>query len=400
MDKITKLCDSTTSRSNEKNINYNSINEVNEILAERLQYIQLDRENNINEELANKYNEDGNLYFMSCKYEQAIICFQEGLSLDFQNNQLRANMWNNLSAVHYFLKNYRSSLVTAEEVLKLMPGYEIAFIRGINCCIHMKDFNKSLFYCHIYLGNLPEYKKIEMEKSLVMNIEEQRVLKEINKRELYVVGQKGGDIIGDIKILNTDDPDVIPRVHLTENQRLVWSVLFLCPEQNASIVVTDFHEDATFYKMLGDIFSERAPWDAEGIYTADTINIYSEIPVNTTTRVLQRVHPEYTLSNVLTLFRCPIQYGLPTFMIAIYGGNYDNEYFEDYDNVPFDTRNLANEYDNGEIKFKEIQVYGDIPRHYNHIFVMDDKDIFSIGGGLDNHLDVHLLDLNTTKWEK
>ncbi|VVC31191.1 Hypothetical protein CINCED_3A010715 [Cinara cedri] len=169
-----------------------------------------------------------------------------------------------------------------------------------------------------------------MAKRLVSNKEEHKILKEINKRKLYVVGQKYGDMIEDMNILNTDDLDVIPRVHLTENQRLVWSVLFSFPEHYASVVVPDLHEDTTFYKMLVDLFSEKAPWDAEGKYTADTINIYSEITVKTTTRVLKKVHPEYTLSNVLTLFRCPIKYGLPTFLIVISGGKYENEHLEDY----------------------------------------------------------------------
>ncbi|VVC30880.1 Tetratricopeptide repeat,Tetratricopeptide repeat-containing domain,Tetratricopeptide-like helical [Cinara cedri] len=303
MDNIPKLSDSSTSRTNEKNINCYTVNEVNRILEEGLKYFQLHPEKNITDRLADKYYEDGNLYFKSCKYELSIICFQEGLMLDFHNNQLRTNMWNNLSAVYYFLKNYRSSLAAAEVALILMPRDETAFLRSINSCIQMKDFDKSLYYCHMYLGDLPKSKKIEMEKSLVMNIEDQRILKEINERKLYVVGQKIGDKIGDINILNTDDPDVSPRVHLTESQRLVWSVLFSCPERNTSIVVPNFHEDDTFYKLLVDIFSERAPWDDEGKYTADTINIYSEIPVNTTTRVLKRVYPENTLSNVLTLFR-------------------------------------------------------------------------------------------------
>ncbi|VVC30873.1 Tetratricopeptide repeat,Tetratricopeptide repeat-containing domain,Tetratricopeptide-like helical [Cinara cedri] len=346
MDKIPKSCVSTTSRSNERNNKCYTVNEVNRILEEGLQYFKLHRENNITDKLADKYYEDGNLYFKSCQYKLAIICFRQGLMLDFKNNQLRADMWNNLSAVYYLLKDYKSSLVTAEDALKLMPGYEKAFLRGINCCIRMKDFDKSLHYCDIYLGNFSEAKKIEMEKCLIMNIEEQRMLKEINNRKLCVVGQKVGDKIGDINIFNTDDPDEIPRVHLTENHRLVWSVRLSFPEPNATIVVPNFHEDTTFYKLLLYIFSERAPWDAEGKYTVNTINIYGEIPVNSTTRVLKKVLPEYTLSNVLTLFRCPIKRGLPTFMIVISGGKFENENLKDYVN---DIDEVETVFSNGDI---------------------------------------------------
>ncbi|VVC30874.1 Tetratricopeptide repeat,Tetratricopeptide repeat-containing domain,Tetratricopeptide-like helical [Cinara cedri] len=323
-----KLCTSRVHRSTETNNDYYT-HLVNRIIKERSTYSQFYRDINISEKLANKYNEKGILYFKRCKHKRAIICFQKGLMLDFKNNQLRASLWNNLSAVNYLLQNYKSSLATAERALKLMPGFETAILTGINSCILRKEFNKSSYYCDIYLGNLSEAEKIKMEKSLVMNIEEQRILKEIHKRKLRVVGQKVGYKIGNINMFDTDDPDLIPRVRLTENQRLVWSILFYLPEPNTTIIVPNCHEDTTFHNMLVDIFNERAPWDDEGRYTADTLNIYNKIPVDTTTSVLKKIHPENTLSNVLTFFRCPIENGLPTFTILISGGNYENENFMD-----------------------------------------------------------------------
>lgn len=85
----------------------NSLELENKTLIEGLQNFRLEPDDNIAKKLADKYKEDGNLYFKSCKYKLAIICYQEGLKLDFQNNQLRAQMLNNLSASYFFLKNYR-----------------------------------------------------------------------------------------------------------------------------------------------------------------------------------------------------------------------------------------------------------------------------------------------------
>lgn len=85
----------------------NSLDLEDRTLIEGLQNFRFDPNDNIAKKLADKYKEDGNLYFKSCKYKLAIICYQEGLKLDFQNNQLRAQMLNNLSASHFFLKNYR-----------------------------------------------------------------------------------------------------------------------------------------------------------------------------------------------------------------------------------------------------------------------------------------------------
>lgn len=76
-------------------------------LVEGLQNLRYDPDDNTPEELADKHKEDGNFNFKCRKYRFAIMCYQEGLKLDFKNDQLRAQMFNNVSASHYFLKNYR-----------------------------------------------------------------------------------------------------------------------------------------------------------------------------------------------------------------------------------------------------------------------------------------------------
>jgi len=76
-------------------------------LVEGLQNLRYDPLDNTAEELAEKHKEDGNFNFKCLKYKLSIMCYQEGLKLDFQNNHLRAQMLNNMSAAHYFLKNYR-----------------------------------------------------------------------------------------------------------------------------------------------------------------------------------------------------------------------------------------------------------------------------------------------------
>lgn len=79
-------------------------------LVEGLQNLRYDPDDNTPEELAEKHKEDGNFNFKCRKYRFAILCYQEGLKLNFQNNVLRAQMLNNVSASHYFLKNHRYSI--------------------------------------------------------------------------------------------------------------------------------------------------------------------------------------------------------------------------------------------------------------------------------------------------
>lgn len=145
-------------------------------LVEGLQNLRYDTNDNTPEELAQKHKEDGNFNFKCRKYKLAIMSYQEGLKLDFQNNELRAQMFNNMSASHHFLKNYRyiiqirimckyiyitflklfrSCLTTAEQALKLKPNYEKAIMRAIQCCVQLKDFDKCFDYCDKYLELVP-----------------------------------------------------------------------------------------------------------------------------------------------------------------------------------------------------------------------------------------------------
>lgn len=56
---------------------------------------------------------------------------------------------------NFYIYLSRSSLTAAEEALKLKPDYEKTILRAINCCIQLKDFDKSLDYCDKYLGQIP-----------------------------------------------------------------------------------------------------------------------------------------------------------------------------------------------------------------------------------------------------
>lgn len=60
------------------------------------------------ESLAFNYLKDGHLYFKVKKYKLAIACFREGTLLDYQNNDLRVALLNNLSEVYAVVEDYRS----------------------------------------------------------------------------------------------------------------------------------------------------------------------------------------------------------------------------------------------------------------------------------------------------
>lgn len=78
-------------------------------MLEGLQQLKFDPENNTPFELAEKYKEDGNYWLKHKKYRIAIVNYTEGILQQHENNEMKANLYNNRSAAHFFLQNYRSS---------------------------------------------------------------------------------------------------------------------------------------------------------------------------------------------------------------------------------------------------------------------------------------------------
>lgn len=262
-------------------------------LVEGLQNLRYDPDDNTPEELATKHKDDGNFNFKCRKYKLAILSYQEGLKLDFQNDELRAQMFNNMSASHYFLKNFRSSLTAAEQALKLKADYEKTILRAINCCVQLKEFDKCSNFCDKYLELVPgddnvikikkeafKSKKIaEMEKRKAIKIEKQKeadhtkLLLELNKRKLNIVGKSGP--IKELTIFDPRVPGLVKPVHLI-GDFLVWPVVFLYPEYKTSDMIQEFNETTILYTHLVEIFAERPEWDVEGKYNADSVNVYFE----------------------------------------------------------------------------------------------------------------------------
>lgn len=54
-----------------------------------------------------------------------------------------------------FFYMLRSSLIAAEQALKLKSDYEKTILRAINCCVQLKEFDKCLDFCDKYLEFVP-----------------------------------------------------------------------------------------------------------------------------------------------------------------------------------------------------------------------------------------------------
>lgn len=76
-------------------------------LLEGIQQLKYDPDENTEEDLAATYKEDGNFYIKHKKYRMAIYSYTEGLNKKFNNEELKSALYNNRSAAHFFIKNYR-----------------------------------------------------------------------------------------------------------------------------------------------------------------------------------------------------------------------------------------------------------------------------------------------------
>ena len=72
-------------------------------------------------------------------------------------------------------------------------------------------------------------------------------------------------------------PEIV-EVSITEDKHglLHFPVLILYDEYMATDFIQDWPEDSTLNEQLTPVFSERAPWDEEGKYRMDTIEVYFE----------------------------------------------------------------------------------------------------------------------------
>ena len=65
-------------------------------------------------------------------------------------------------------------------------------------------------------------------------------------------------------------------MRLDNKKKLHWPVLILYEEFMVTDFIQDFPEDDTLSSQLRPLFAEQAPWDEEGVYRMDTIEVYFE----------------------------------------------------------------------------------------------------------------------------
>lgn len=267
-------------------------------MMEGLQQLKFDPEENTSEELAEKYKEDGNYWLKHKKYRIAVMNYSEGIQQKAENQELNANLYNNRSAAHFFLKNYRSAISDAELAVKLKSGYAKAKLRILKCLIELKKYDEACTKVQQYLTEDPTNKdlidfqkvaitkkteKLRDERKLLMNEKKKRqefqtLVQVLIQRKVKFEEVRNGNLSSDltVEILKPKvDPLEDHPVSLDKQGFVYYPAIFCYPEFQLTDLQQHMHEMMTIYECLEDMFASEEGGTRK--YTSPAnLNVYYE----------------------------------------------------------------------------------------------------------------------------
>ena len=255
-------------------------------MMQGLQDLKYSPDENSPEELAINYKEDGNFNFKCKKYRFAIASYTEGLKAKSTDLLINTQLLTNRAASQFHIGNYRSSLLDCQMALRFTPDHMKAILRGASCQTKMKHHAECRDWCDRGLELDPGHEELlrmrgeavcslkcaerdERKRALAAKrsaVEEGLVLDLIKARGIKVASAKGSSGLA-LADLEPNHPEASQkRVHVDEDNNLVWPVLFLYPEFGETDFIEEFRENDLFWSHLEIMFgagAARPPWDKE-----------------------------------------------------------------------------------------------------------------------------------------
>ncbi|XP_036333101.1 DNA polymerase interacting tetratricopeptide repeat-containing, protein of 47 kDa [Rhagoletis pomonella] len=266
-------------------------------MFEGLQKLKYDPEENTAEELALNYKEDGNFYMKHKKFRTAIYSFTEALKAKCDKPEVKSVLYNNRSAAHFFLKNYRSALGDAQRALEYNPEYAKARWRAAQCAFYLNKFELCSELCDEILerdgSNVEAKELLKKNKTKKLEIErDQRKESAESKKRMVRTQQlidaltKRGIKFDDLKknMSITEEllrPKFLPLedhpVHLDDDKdTLVWPAAFSYPEFLFSDFQQELQENVTMEDCINALLLEPLSCDKSNSYRPGNINVYYE----------------------------------------------------------------------------------------------------------------------------
>ncbi|XP_034102389.1 DNA polymerase interacting tetratricopeptide repeat-containing, protein of 47 kDa [Drosophila nasuta] len=288
-------------------------------MFEGLQKLKYDPEENTLEELALNYKEDGNFYMKHKKFRMAVYSFSEGIKTKCENPDVLSVLYNNRSAAHYFIKNYRSALSDAQRALFYKPVYTKARWRAAQCAHELDKFDLCTQLCEELLEVDIDHKEA---KTLLHKNKMKKLDTERNARKEAADAKRRATRFNKLrdaleqraikfddqplnKRLNISEELLRPKflpledfpVHLDEDgSTLVWPTAFSYPEFLLSDFQQQLPETTTMSDCLSTLFAEPLPCDRTLSYRPESVNVYYE---NRKVGCVHKVNPKLTLREIL-----------------------------------------------------------------------------------------------------
>jgi Cns1/TTC4 Wheel domain len=282
-------------------------------MLEGLQQLKYDPEENTAEELADKYKEDGNYWMKAKKYRISIMTYTEGLEQKHENQELIANLYNNRSAAHFFLQNYRSSFDDARLALKHKPDYHKVKMRILKCLLELKKFEDACKEVEKFLIEDPTSKElIDFQKLAIikktekMRNERKSQMEEKKRRQEFqtlvqVLIQRKvkfeeiqSNELSSQLTLEIIRPKIEPLenhpVKLDKQGTVHWPAVFCYPEFQISDIQQQINEMETIRECLEDMFTADDE-QSHNYKNPDDMNVYFENRIAKTYHIVDQTKP-------------------------------------------------------------------------------------------------------------
>ncbi|VEN33913.1 unnamed protein product [Callosobruchus maculatus] len=214
--------------------------------------------------------------------------------------------------------------------------------RAANCCYEMRQYNKAIHYCDMILDKEKDDRTmLDLRKKCVglakvselSERKKQFIMKKKEKEEENLVktildrGYKLEEGNLSLEKLEPCFPQLVHhRVHMDENNCLVWPVVFVYPEYKIMDYIQQFHENTTLLEQMLEVFEAYPEWDERQQYKAENLNVYFEMPK----KKLRKVDVNATLRETLQLPGYIIRGGTPSFMILVRDSPAEKKFLEEY----------------------------------------------------------------------
>lgn len=314
-------------------------------MLEGLQQLKFDPEDNSPEELAEKYKEDGNYWLKLKKYRISIMNYTEGIQQKHENNELIANLYNNRSAAHFFLQNYRSAIGDARLALQHKQDYAKVKIRILKCMMALKKYDETCNEVQKFLAEDPTSKelidfqklaitkkteKLRDERKIQMNEKKKRQEFQTLVQVLIQRKVKFEEVLsGNLSALLTPEiikPKVEPLemhpVSLDKHGTVFYPAIFCYPEFQLTDLQQQLCELVTVQECLEDMFASEETGTPK-YPSAANLNVYYEQRLKG--KVI-KVDPKKTFKDVVSEPNFWIYSGYLTFYVIPNGSPAELEF--------------------------------------------------------------------------